>query len=1006
MAVFDINAFEQKYGVSSQAAPLDRSNLTTVNRAKPQGFSPSNLVHSIAAIPSSVGHFVADAMPNIPRLATAISQGLPIVGSIHQNQQMHNAAMKGIDAAHASYTKQFQQGKISKDRYRKLVTDLSKDRQAQTDVLTKQAKEYVKPADFAKDLVGTATLPLAAGRLTTEGGAKVASLATKAGGVATSRGTAGAAVAAPIKNALIYHPTAEAVGQVAQGKDVVKNAALTAATVAAPGIVKVAGKAAGLVKNAIFDSAGLFDHVQLSGGQTVTQALKAAEQMVAQGKMSESKYKTIVDRLKVSQDQNLANHGSPTKAARMIAQTQETAGRPTTNMTLEQFANEQGKLADAGRKTQKMFSEGRLFNSKGEPVSDTLGAKVTVGKAAASDKAQIGNRLADAAKEGGQFEEYGQLKKDFPDFFKNKNNAASVQKILSEAKSPAEIKSRINSEITGTNQLFTKNAAGELVPATHAGGYHSIVAQNRVPNFNVPSEVGNLDTGNKAPLGVVGDAIRKAGLSPEPTDHSLLSGTLKENFNKHIDQIPELAGRGDDIYKALGSQLGNGVLGTYERQLLSKRELTAALEKAGIGANHVKDVRKALDAAHADLPAELRGAGGKVTDFLTSHGERGLLRVQHVGRFSSFNPFFQAKVALKSEALGQAYSGGHIPMGPVPKEVDRYISESGLSRVFEQNFTDFVGDLPKVNRGVIGKIQQNTAGRMVNQMLKNRGVTVQQLENNPTLKHEVDHAIETVFGYPKGGFLDSNFAKSMNVVLFPFRFEAKVAGAMGHFMLKQSPIVRTALVNDIAQAHDWLKSSEGQDWVHKNSEMVSLARYFTPIDTVSHMIEALGGSKDLKLQDFGLLGGLPLGFVSTILDGQGADLGPLGSGEFRDPKTGELVPKKIPADQATRVKKGLIDLINSLYSYPGRQLGLSSKSDIVTTVAPPLKGGRYNKVGGENKPPSSVAAPKAPATAKPTNVLRGATLSDAMKAEAVAKANKPKKGPRVKHKAVRPGQPF
>jgi hypothetical protein len=72
------------------------------------------------------------------------------------------------------------------------------------------------------------------------------------------------------------------------------------------------------------------------------------------------------------------------------------------------------------------------------------------------------------------------------------------------------------------------------------------------------------------------------------------------------------------------------------------------------------------------------------------------------------------------------------------------------------------------------------------------------------------------------------------------------------------------------------------------------------------------------------LGGLPIGIISQILDSQG--LINLNT-PYVNPKTGDVIPKYIPETTKARAATAVSDVLGSMFTYPGRTLGLPGKQE-------------------------------------------------------------------------------
>jgi hypothetical protein len=86
-----------------------------------------------------------------------------------------------------------------------------------------------------------------------------------------------------------------------------------------------------------------------------------------------------------------------------------------------------------------------------------------------------------------------------------------------------------------------------------------------------------------------------------------------------------------------------------------------------------------------------------------------------------------------------------------------------------------------------------------------------------------------------------------------------------------------------------------------------------------------------------------------VIRGQGITKSP---SPYLNPKTGEVVPEKVPQDTKARLEQALSDIVGSMFTYPGRIVGgenVPSKTQISQGIATgltlgSLKGGKYESV--------------------------------------------------------------
>lgn len=544
----------------------------------------------------------------------------------------------------------------------------------------------------------------------------------------------------------------------------------------------------------------------------------------------------------------------------------------------------------------------------------------------------------------------------------------------------------VRPNVTGSPTLDTMNAAdgekGFVPAASKSGRFHAIQGDN-ITEVRSPNQVADLVTGKQARFGSFGDAIRKAGLSPEGVAPGVVNNAVREQFITEASKIPGLEGNGGKIYDALRTATYDKV-GANDARFLSKGAIADIVQGIKIGDSKIGtgmegDIRHALDRAYLNISREIRGAGPRIEDQVVAHfpGMRQYLRAQNTGRFSNLNPFYASKVMVKGEAIAQAYGEGAAPLtgsGADRKALSDLVAQAVKGGESNFNTKEYLGSgAGRVSNSLVGRVQQNQAERLTQAILSKNGLKAGDTLS-PEVRDAVEHGVQSVYGYPKGGYTSSNLAKTLNLALFPSRFESKVAQAGVHYLSSLEPAARVAVVTDLANAGNWLSSDKGQKWQKDNSELVGIIKYLTPVATIGHVAGAVTHPGDMYVQDLGQIGALPFGIISTVLENQGVDLGHLGSSPYVNPQTGAIQGKSIPESTKARIQQGLSDLVSSLFSYPGKTLGLSSKSSLVQTAIPYLKPGQgeTKRVGdGPTPGASGIDASRLPDTiplSKPINL--------------------------------------
>jgi hypothetical protein len=221
------------------------------------------------------------------------------------------------------------------------------------------------------------------------------------------------------------------------------------------------------------------------------------------------------------------------------------------------------------------------------------------------------------------------------------------------------------------------------------------------------------------------------------------------------------------------------------------------------------------------------------------------------------------------------------------------------------------------------KTQKRDLAGLALDIAEKKGITVEQMVRDHP--EELGDALRVIVQYPSKGILNSPLARTLNLAFFPMRYNLKVAGLVAKEVSKLPPTVQTAFIHSMFKMSDWMKSPEGIQWQSDNADAIQVFSYFTPIQNVESVLNLLHGKPD-SVGSLGLLGGLPFGFISQILDAEGViHL----NTPYVDPKTGTVLPDHIPQTTKARAAVALQGLINTMFSYPGRILGLPGKSQFI-----------------------------------------------------------------------------
>lgn len=416
----------------------------------------------------------------------------------------------------------------------------------------------------------------------------------------------------------------------------------------------------------------------------------------------------------------------------------------------------------------------------------------------------------------------------------------------------------------------------------------------------------------------IGLKLRKKARKKDGGDLTNGGQALLASLQKFIEDKPGV--RGFDRISAGESAL------TDIRQLTINEIQQATKSKGGvlISVDAAKEIRRAILEGYQKVPLEFRGLGEKVTDTLYSINplQKHYSRIQGALRYT-YNPFFRVQESAETKVLTHVQTSNLI-WRQTKTELDDSVKILERANMFK-------GQLPGEASGqnIYGRITANlTPGQkrdlagLAEDIAQKQGKTLQQLANeNPEI---IDDAIRTTVQYGRKGTLSSPLARTLNLVFFPVRYNMKVTKIAVDVLAKQPPSIQKAVLHSLFQMDDWLKSDEGIQWQNKNSDAISLFSWLTPVNSIQATMSLLNGVQSPG--DLGQLGGLPLGIITQILDGQGIiSL----NKPYVNPKTGDVLPKYIPQTTKARAATALADLLNTMFTYPGRILGLPGKSQAI-----------------------------------------------------------------------------
>lgn len=134
---------------------------------------------------------------------------------------------------------------------------------------------------------------------------------------------------------------------------------------------------------------------------------------------------------------------------------------------------------------------------------------------------------------------------------------------------------------------------------------------------------------------------------------------------------------------------------------------------------------------------------------------------------------------------------------------------------------------------------------------------------HPRLVREVQDTVRSALTY-QHGFQTSPLAKSMNIVWFPFRFQAKTVQLTSRWLSELSPVSRAVVINNWVNFANWSGSDEGLEWrkTHQNL-LYSILAYTTAWEQIGDSINAVSRGQIFG-GNTGLIGGIPFGFFYNL----------------------------------------------------------------------------------------------------------------------------------------------
>ncbi len=207
---------------------------------------------------------------------------------------------------------------------------------------------------------------------------------------------------------------------------------------------------------------------------------------------------------------------------------------------------------------------------------------------------------------------------------------------------------------------------------------------------------------------------------------------------------------------------------------------------------------------------------------------------------------------------------------------------------------------------------------------------------NPQMVQLMRESTQAVFHYSPGT-LTSPLMKTLNIVWFPLRFQAKTVQMTANWMKSLSPANKALVVNNWVHFANWAGTEEGIKWRRTNRNyLYNIFSYATAYEQIGQGIEAVTKGR-LFGGNAGLIGGVPFGLMANIA--RELSIIPSDPDQF-DPKTGRPFTKTTPRDivSVASLSVALEQLVISImpstpfYSITGGMISGISPSKLTTPL--------------------------------------------------------------------------
>lgn len=163
---------------------------------------------------------------------------------------------------------------------------------------------------------------------------------------------------------------------------------------------------------------------------------------------------------------------------------------------------------------------------------------------------------------------------------------------------------------------------------------------------------------------------------------------------------------------------------------------------------------------------------------------------------------------------------------------------------------------------------------------------------NPQIVEMMRDATQAVFHYSPG-VMTSPLMKTLNIIWFPMRFQAKTVQLAAKWLNDLSPASRLVAMNNWVHFANWAGTDEGIEWRRTNRNVLyNLFAYTTAYEQLGQSADAVTKGR-LFGGNAGLIGGVPFGFLVNLA--RELAILPEDPDQF-DPKTGRRFTKEVPRE--------------------------------------------------------------------------------------------------------------